>query len=143
MMQNMQRIKGVLKQIEELGIRLAIDDFGTGYSSLAYLKELRMDTLKIDRSFIKDVPENEDDATIVRAILAMAYGLNLHVVAEGVENEEQLGFLLQEGCVCAQGYLFSEPLSTVEMETKLFKQKRELMGKKKEVEKPYIVEVLE
>lgn len=121
MMENMQSIKGVLKQIEELGIRLAIDDFGTGYSSLAYLKELRMDTLKIDRSFIKDIPANEDDATIVRAILAMAHGLKLHVVAEGVENEDQLGFLLQEGCVCAQGYHFSEPVCALDMEALLHK----------------------
>lgn len=123
MMENMQAIKGVLKQIEQLGIRLAIDDFGTGYSSLSYLKELRLDTLKIDRSFIKDIPDNEDDATIVRAILAMAYGLKLHVVAEGVENKAQLGFLIQEGCVCAQGYLFSAPLPGVEMEAMLYRSK--------------------
>lgn len=116
MMQNMQSIKGVLKQIEELGIRLAIDDFGTGYSSLAYLKQLKLDTLKIDRSFIDDLPSDEDDTTIVRAILAMAKGLKLHVVAEGVETREQLDFLKQEGCLSAQGYLLARPLSACDME---------------------------
>ena len=122
MMENIKNIKGVLKKIEELGIRLAIDDFGTGYSSLAYLKQLRLDTLKIDRSFIKDLPGNEEGATIVRAILAMARGLKLNVVAEGVENQQQLDFLLNEDCDCAQGYLFSEPLSTKEMEELLLTQ---------------------
>ena len=141
MMENMHKTKKVLKEVEKLGIRLAIDDFGTGYSSLAYLKQLQLDTLKIDRSFIKDVPENEEDATIVRAILAMAYGLNLHVVAEGVENEEQLGFLLQEGCVCAQGYLFSEPLSTEEMETMLYNQMGNMVASNKTRKRPYLVSV--
>jgi len=141
MMENMHKTKQVLKEVEKLGIRLAIDDFGTGYSSLAYLKQLHLDTLKIDRSFIKDIPENEEDATIVRAILAMAYGLNLHVVAEGVENEEQLGFLLQEGCVCAQGYLFSEPLSTVEMETMLYNQMGDMVSSNKTTKRPYLVSV--
>ena len=126
MMENIINIKGVLIKIEQLGIRLAIDDFGTGYSSLAYLKELRMDTLKIDRSFIKDLPDNEDDATIVRAILAMAFGLKLHVVAEGVETKQQLQFLLQEGCKCVQGYLFSKPLCAADMQTMLIQQRAKI-----------------
>ena len=129
MMENIENIKDVLIKIEQLGIRLAIDDFGTGYSSLAYLKELRMDTLKIDRSFIKDLPGNEDDATIVRAILAMAFGLKLHVVAEGVETEQQLQFLLQEGCKCAQGYIFSEPLCSADMQTMLAKYRKKINKK--------------
>jgi len=123
MMENINNIKDTLRQIEELGIRLAIDDFGTGYSSLSYLKQLRLDTLKIDRSFIKDIPENDEDATIVRAILAMARGLKLNVVAEGVENENQLKFLLNENCECAQGYLFSEALSIKNMEAMLYQKK--------------------
>jgi len=116
MMNNMSSIEGVLREIEELGIRLAVDDFGTGYSSLSHLKQLRLDTLKIDRSFINDIPEDEDDTTIVRAVLAMAKGLKLHVVAEGVETLEQLEFLIQEGCLCAQGYLLEKPLSALKME---------------------------
>jgi len=119
MMNNMQSIEGVLKEIEELGIRLAVDDFGTGYSSLSHLKQLRLDTLKIDRSFITDIPTDEEDTTIVRAVLAMAKGLKLHVVAEGVETIEQLNFLKQEGCLCAQGFLLSKPLSVKKMESLL------------------------
>lgn len=122
MMHNMQNIKGVLSEIEELGIRLAIDDFGTGYSSLAYLKQLRLDTIKIDRSFIKDILTDEDDTTIVKAVLAMAKGLKLQVVAEGVETEDQLNFLRQEGCLCAQGYLLGRPLPAKEIETLLEQQ---------------------
>ena len=100
-----------LNYLSELGITLAIDDFGTGYSSLSYLKQFPLNVLKIDRSFVRDITTDEDDAAIVDAILAMSRRLNLKVVAEGVEEAEQLAFLKLKGCETVQGYFFSKPLS--------------------------------
>ncbi len=119
-MKNLEKNKIILQQIKQSGIRLAMDDFGTGYSSLAYLKQLQMDTLKIDRSFISDVPNDEDDTSIVLAILAMAKTLGLHIVAEGVETQVQLDFLKKEHCHCVQGYFFAKPLPIVDIEKMLF-----------------------
>ena len=116
LMYNIPDINYILLKISEFGIRIAIDDFGTGYSSLAYLKRLKIDTLKIDRSFISDVPAVKKDSTIVHFILEMARSLGLYVVAEGVETQEQLDFLNKENCQCAQGYLFSKPLAVTEIE---------------------------
>ncbi|MCQ3015541.1 EAL domain-containing protein [Pseudomonas tremae] len=99
----------LLKQIRSLGVSLSIDDFGTGYSSLAYLKRLPLDTLKIDRSFIVDIPESPQDMEIVQAIIVMAHTLRLKVVTEGVESQAQLDFLSQFGSDYVQGYLFSRP----------------------------------
>ena len=99
-----------LRQLKSMGIFLSIDDFGTGYSSLGYLKRFPIDHLKIDRSFIKDIPEDNDDVTITRTIIAMAHNLRLKVVAEGVETEAQLNFLREHGCDEMQGYFFSRPL---------------------------------
>ena len=87
-----------------------MDDFGTGYSSLRYLRELPIDTVKIDRSFVQDTPADPDDVEIVTAIIAMARGLKLEVVAEGVETDEQLDLLMNLGCDKAQGYWYSRPL---------------------------------
>ena len=100
----------LLQALRDTGVRIAIDDFGTGYSSLAYLKRFPIDCVKIDRSFIRDLPEDRDDASITRSIIAMAHNMKLEVVAEGVETVPQLDFLHAHGCDEVQGFLFSEPL---------------------------------
>jgi diguanylate cyclase (GGDEF)-like protein/PAS domain S-box-containing protein len=99
-----------LSKIRELGVRISIDDFGTGYSSLNYLRHFPVNTLKIDRSFLNEIPDNHYDQAIVRAILALARSLSLDVVAEGIEREEQARFLRDNGCFLAQGYLYSHPV---------------------------------
>ena len=101
----------VLRGLRELGVRTAIDDFGTGYSSLAYLKTFPLDRLKIDRAFIRDLPHDESDAAILRAIVALGRNLNLEVLAEGVETQEQQAFLADIGCQVLQGYLYGRPMS--------------------------------
>ncbi len=104
----------ILRELKGMGIKFSIDDFGTGYSSLSYLKRFPIDTIKIDRSFIRDCISNPDDAAIVRAIVSMAASLKLRVVAEGVETREQLEFLRTLKCDGMQGYLFSKPLPPAE-----------------------------
>lgn len=99
-----------LHRLRSLGIRLSIDDFGTGYSSLAYLKRFPVDIIKIDRSFVRDVCQDADDAAIVTGIIALAHSLRLEVVAEGVETEPQLHFLREQSCDMLQGYYLSEPI---------------------------------
>ncbi|MEP4891345.1 MAG: bifunctional diguanylate cyclase/phosphodiesterase [Aliiglaciecola sp.] len=107
---NYDKVKHLLDQVREIGISTSIDDFGTGYSSLSYLQKLPIDNLKIDRSFIIDLEQNENDKAIILAVIAMAHSLKLGVIAEGVENQYQADFLLENKCNIAQGYLFSRPL---------------------------------
>jgi diguanylate cyclase (GGDEF)-like protein len=99
-----------LEQLNQLGVKVAIDDFGTGYSSLTYLKKFPIDTVKVDRSFVMEIPQNTDDMAITSAVIAMAHQLKMRVVAEGVETVEQLRFLADNKCDFAQGYLFSKPV---------------------------------
>ncbi|MDX1451962.1 MAG: EAL domain-containing protein [Oleiphilaceae bacterium] len=111
-----ERVIKILNEIKEHGPLLSIDDFGTGYSSLSYLKRLPVDELKIDRSFIIDVPENEQDCAIVKAIVGMADSLKLNLVVEGVEERSQLDYLASIGCHIIQGFYFSRPLPAEEFE---------------------------
>lgn len=110
-----------LKELKNLGIRISIDDFGTGYSSLSYLKRFPIDTLKIDRSFIGDIPASQADSAIASGMIALAHGLRIKVTAEGVETRAQLEFLRERGCDAIQGYFLSPPLSPAEITPKLKK----------------------
>lgn len=110
-MQSPEHAAQTLHRLKAMGITLAIDDFGTGYSSLAYLKRFPIDSIKIDRSFVKDIPHDADDMAITRGVIALGHSLRLQVVAEGVETPEQQQFLRANGCDELQGYVFSQPLS--------------------------------
>ena len=109
-MQNLTTAVDTLHALSSKGIHISIDDFGTGYSSLSYIKRLPIDIIKIDKTFVRDITTDQDDATIVSAIIAMARSLRLKVVAEGVETQEQFDFLRAQGCDAMQGYFFSKPL---------------------------------
>jgi EAL domain-containing protein (putative c-di-GMP-specific phosphodiesterase class I) len=120
--QNLEDTIGKMRSLKKLGVSFAMDDFGTGYSSLTYLKRLPVDALKIDQSFVRDAPQDPNDAEIVRAIVAMARSLELTVIAEGVELSEQLEFLERLGCHLYQGYLHSRPLPLAQFRQMLMEE---------------------
>jgi diguanylate cyclase (GGDEF)-like protein/PAS domain S-box-containing protein len=109
-MNNPKEAIALLERLTSLGIKLAIDDFGTGYSSLSYLKKFPLDRLKIDQSFVRELPGGEEDAAISRAVIALSNSLNLRIIAEGVETHEQKDFLIANGCLNIQGFLYSKPV---------------------------------
>ena len=110
LLDNVENVIAIFQQLRDLGVKLAIDDFGTGYSSLSYLKRFPVDYVKIDQTFVRDLSANGEDAAITRAIIAMAHGLDLKVVAEGVETQAQMDFLKAQRCDEIQGYLISPPV---------------------------------
>jgi EAL domain-containing protein (putative c-di-GMP-specific phosphodiesterase class I) len=105
----------LLNALYGMGLHLTIDDFGTGYSSLSALQQFPISTLKIDKSFVRDVAVDKDDAAIVTAIIQMAHSLSLEVVAEGVESEQQLEFLREQNCDYVQGHLFGDPMTAQQL----------------------------
>lgn len=120
-MKNIEAATAMLGQIRALGASLAVDDFGTGYSSLSYLKRLPINTLKIDRTFVKGLPGDEEDEAISKAIIALGKSLDLDVIAEGVETLEQKTFLVEQGCHLIQGHYYDRPLPADEMQARLKK----------------------
>jgi diguanylate cyclase (GGDEF)-like protein/PAS domain S-box-containing protein len=118
----------VLEVFKQLGLSIAVDDFGTGFSSLSYLKQLPIDKLKIDRSFIKDIPDNKDDVAITQAIIALGHNLGLEIIAEGVETEAQQNLLKILGCQEVQGYLYGRPVSANVFEQKLVSEYNQSSG---------------
>jgi len=121
LMKNPNKSIEILNKIKDLGVNINIDDFGTGYSSLSYLKKFPISKLKIDRAFIKDIPDDKDDMTITKTIINLAKNLNLEVIAEGVETETQRDFVFQNGCDYIQGYFYSPPIPANEFENKFLK----------------------
>jgi EAL domain-containing protein (putative c-di-GMP-specific phosphodiesterase class I) len=114
--------RDVLAQLRAAGVRIAIDDFGTGYSSLAYLRQLSVDVVKIDQSFVRDLDTNSDHQALTRTMLALSVGLSMTAIAEGVETESELAELRALGCGFAQGYLFSYPIDGASIATMLAEQ---------------------
>jgi EAL domain-containing protein (putative c-di-GMP-specific phosphodiesterase class I) len=128
-MQNPDVSARLLGGLKEMGVRLAMDDFGTGYSSLAYLKRFPVDIIKIDRSFIQGIPDDDDGSKLTQAIIAMARSLELKTVAEGVESSEQAQFLREHDCDEIQGYFFSRPLPFAQLVERLQRHAQEQADK--------------
>src|SRR6185295_13707389 len=127
-MQTSEQNLGALHALRNLGSRILVDDFGTGYSSLSYLKHLPVDTLKIDRAFVRDMAVDANDAAIVSAIVGIAKSLGLHLVAEGIESADQLACLRTLGCGTGQGFFFSPPISPESCSLMLEKQRAQRAG---------------
>ncbi|CAG0979228.1 putative signaling protein [Methylophilaceae bacterium] len=122
--QDIEKVTATIDQLKDIGVKLSIDDFGTGYSSLNYLKRFRVDTLKIDQSFVRNMLTDMEDETIVLAVISLAHNLRFKVIAEGVETEQHCGFLRSSGCDEIQGYYFSKPVTAAEFEAILRDGKR-------------------
>ena len=114
-MRDPDRAGQIMEELRAMGVRISIDDFGTGHSSLGYLKRFPIDRLKVDRSFVRDLPHNGDDVAITRAVIAMAHSLRMSVVAEGVEHREQFELLRDEGCDEFQGYFCAKPMDEADL----------------------------
>jgi EAL domain-containing protein (putative c-di-GMP-specific phosphodiesterase class I) len=121
LLEDIEETVKTMNALKEIGVHFSLDDFGTGFSSLQYLKRLPLDQLKIDQSFVRDLVVDSNDQAIVRTIIAMAQSLNLDVIAEGVETEQQLLLLQENGCNHYQGYLFGKPVPIEEFEASLRK----------------------
>lgn len=121
MMMDVTRSTAILHELKNLGVHISMDDFGTGYSSLSYLKLFPIRKLKIDQSFIRDIPSSESDKAIVATIISMAKNLSMSVIAEGVETKEQIDYLSAHGCNDIQGYCFSPPLPAEQLERNILK----------------------
>jgi diguanylate cyclase (GGDEF)-like protein len=120
-MQNINQSSAIIHELKRIGVKVAIDDFGTGYSSLSVLSQLPIDLIKIDKSFVNDILTNSNAASLIKIIVDLSRNLNFGLVAEGIENEQQAEFLMQNGCSYGQGYLYSPPLSEAELESLLKK----------------------
>ncbi|RSK28318.1 EAL domain-containing protein [Bacillus sp. HMF5848] len=121
-MQNFEKSTIILKQLKKMGIVISIDDFGTGYSSLSILRNLLIDNIKIDKSFVDDIIDQSDNGSIVKAIIEMGHNLNFNIIAEGIETEEQVKFLVKNSCLIGQGYYFSKPLAAEQLEKLLLEK---------------------
>jgi EAL domain-containing protein (putative c-di-GMP-specific phosphodiesterase class I) len=135
-MQHAESTEKTLGALRDMGVRLSIDDFGTGYSSLSYLKRFPINKLKLDQSFVRDIISDPDDAAISMAVIALAHGMKLDVIAEGVETESQLKFLHSNGCDAIQGYYFSRPVEPEQMEQLLRDGRRLALPRSEHQENP-------
>jgi EAL domain-containing protein (putative c-di-GMP-specific phosphodiesterase class I) len=127
LLEDVEETIATMNVLSEIGIQFSMDDFGTGYSSLQYLKRLPLDQLKIDQSFVRDIVTDSSDKAIVRTIIVMAQSLGISVIAEGVETEENRQFLLDNGCVHYQGYLFGRPMPIEQFEASLQQGRSQLI----------------
>ena len=123
-MTNFESAEALLRRLREIGIKISLDDFGTGHSSLSYLRRLPINSVKIDKSFVEDLPNNPEAVAVATAIISMTHSLNLEVIAEGVETDEQLEFLRKNHCDLIQGYIFSRPLPADQFQSLLQEERR-------------------
>lgn len=125
-MSNFEQVKSDIQKLQALGVQVALDDFGTGYSSYSYLTQFNIDILKIDRSFIQEIPANHKSTVIVHSLITMMRELGVNLVAEGIETQEQFDLLQKFKCQLGQGYIFSKPVPQKDFETLLAKKSLEI-----------------